>query len=48
MLRIRFGSKAARLEGDLDAIDDDDRLRDLFGRAARCASLGEFRERLSH
>ncbi len=47
MLRIRFGSKAGRLEGDLDAIDDDDRLRDLFDRAARCASLGEFRERLS-
>jgi hypothetical protein len=46
MLRIRFGSKAARLEGDLDAIDDDNRLRDLFDRDARCASLGEFRERL--
>lgn len=47
MLRIRFGSKAVRLERDLDAIDDGDRLRDRFDRAARCASLGEFRERLS-
>jgi hypothetical protein len=47
MLRIRFGSKAVRLERDLDAIDDGDRLRDLFDRAARCASLREFRERLS-
>jgi hypothetical protein len=47
MLGIRFGSKAARLERDLDTIDDDDRLRDLFDQAAHCSSLGEFRERLS-
>jgi hypothetical protein len=47
MLGIRFGSKAARLERDLDAIDDDDRLRDLFDQAAHWSSLGEFRDRLS-
>jgi hypothetical protein len=47
ILGIRFGIKAGRLERDLDAIDSDDRLHALFDRAAQCASLGEFRERVS-
>jgi hypothetical protein len=47
MLGIRFDTKAAGLEKELRAIDDDDRLRELFDRAAECASLGEFRERMA-
>ena len=47
MLGIRFGIKAGRVERDLDAIKIDHRLHDLFDLATRCASLGEFRERLA-
>lgn len=46
MLGIRCGIRAGRLESDLDAIEDNDRLPELSDRAIRCPSLEEFRERL--
>jgi hypothetical protein len=47
LLGIRFGKRLGKVEAELKAIEDDDRLRALFDHAAECPDLASFRERRS-
>ncbi len=47
VLVARFGAKAEGLETELEAIDDEARLKELVKHAATCRALGSFRKRLS-
>jgi hypothetical protein len=46
LLGIRFGETAQGIEAELKGIDDNNRLKELFERAARCRSLASFRKHL--
>jgi hypothetical protein len=43
----RFGAKAEALKTDLQAIDDEARLKELIKHAATCRTLSSFRKQLS-
>jgi hypothetical protein len=47
LLGIRFGKKVGKIEAELKAIEDDDRLRTLFDHAAECPDLASFCGQLS-
>jgi hypothetical protein len=46
LLVIRFGPDAEKIKGQIDTINDDDRLNHPFESAATCPDLNSFRNQL--